>query len=163
MRFHDLYPITVNDMYVPTVSAPDSTGKRHGFLRKSNELWEFQEKFSSELSKYDEEIKLFIDRCNEEYDHLGFKLIILLGMPKSDLFYKRKSDDLRPNDTSNFLKSIEDVIASYTHKDDKYNIEIMGVKYRSEEESWGFTVILLPVDYMKYDYEYVKERFLNEN
>ena len=159
LKFENIYPVSTNDMYRPTVSAADSKGKRHGFLRTSYELMEFQDKFDPMLESHRSEIEEFINQCKSEYEYLGFKVTLLIGMPRESFFYKRKTDDLRPNDTSNFIKSIEDRVAVLTGIDDKYDVEIRAIKYCSDADTWGFSVIMEPTNYMSYNEDYYKEVF----
>lgn len=159
LKFDNIEPVDVNDMYIPTVSAPDSNGKRHGFLRSSYELMAFQDKFDAMLRDHESEIKSFIEQCRSEYEYLGFKVTLLVGMPREAYFYKRKTDDLRPHDASNYPKAIEDRLSVFTGIDDKYNVEMKAVKYCSDSNTWGFSLIMEPVNYMTYNEEYYKEAF----
>lgn len=162
LEIKDLYPVDVNDMYRPTVSAADRNGKRHGFLRSSNELMEFQDEFDERLDSYSDKINKFIEECKESYQYLGFKLLLLIGLPRDSFFYKRKTDDVRPHDASNYIKAIEDRIAVFTKIDDKYNMESSAIKYCSDSENWGFWIIMEPVNYMDYNETNIKEVYLNE-
>lgn len=162
LEFDDIEPVCTNEMYRPTVSAANSSGKRHAFLRSSYELMEFQDKFDKMLSNHKTEIDLFINNCKKLYKYLGFKVFILLRIPKDIIFYKRKSDDLRPCDASNYIKAIEDRLSVIIGIDDKYNMEVRSVKYCSEISNWGFSIIVEPVNYFDYNNDKYKEDFSND-
>lgn len=159
--FDDIEPVCTNEMYRPTVSAANSSGKRHAFLRSSYELMRFQDRFDVMLSSYKSDITSFLDECKKLYQYLGFKFTILLRIPKDVIFYKRRSDDLRPCDASNYIKAIEDRLSVITGIDDKYNMEVKAVKYCSDVSSWGFSIIIEPVNYFDYNSKLYEEDFNN--
>lgn len=167
LEFTDLYPVNVNDAYIPTSGkVKDGNSRRSAFLRKSNELIEFQKIYSNRLDQYKLSIDNFIQNCKRLFDHLGFDVTILVGMPRYSFFYKRKaiSDDLRPHDASNYIKTVEDGVSRCIGIDDKYNMEVHVVKYCNyESDNWEFYVIIDAVDYMKYNQSYIKEVYLNGN
>ena len=67
-------------------------------------------------------------------------------------FYKRKADDLRPHDTSNFIKAVEDQISKLLGVDDKYDIQVSAVKCYSDDTEGNPNVyaIVECIDYMMY-------------
>lgn len=166
LRFDELYPISVNDSYIPTSGRLKKGNKRRSaFLRRSPELIKFQDEFTRRLDYYKEDIEKFVKDCTDEYDYLGLRVSILVGMPRESFYYKQKSisDDLRPLDASNYTKVIEDVFSRYIKIDDKYNVDVRSVKYCDEEAShWGFYIIAEPVNYLKYDNNYIKEVYIND-
>lgn len=160
MSFPDLKLISTNDAYIPTAgSVKVGNRRRSAFLRRSNELIEFQGEFTRRIvSFYDEEIRNFKEFCQCNFERLGLILKLCIGMP--DMNYKRKSisHDLRPYDVSNYIKAVEDVISRTLGIDDKYNMEVCVMKYRLldiDEESlsrdhWKLDVEIIPVDYETY-------------
>ncbi len=143
--------VSTNEAYRPTYK-----GKR-SFYRKSTELIAFQEDFSSKLEAFRDTANLFTEQLSS-CEHLGLKLTIVIEMPRNMFFYKRKSDDLRPNDTSNFIKAIEDQISKFVGIDDKYNVKVTAVKCFSDEiELSNVYAILEPDDYMAYSSDKILE------
>lgn len=146
--------VSTNDMYIP-ISKGYNT--RRAYYKRSNELLDYQSYLYNYITQnYTDKIVSFIDSI-KDFKNLGFKVYIYIGMP--DMYYKQKSrsHDLRPYDLSNYLKSTEDIIALRLGIDDKYNMELFPIKYRSNEESWRTTVVMIPVDYSQYNEEYILE------
>lgn len=153
LQFDKMYPISVNDMYIPT-----SRGKtgRGAFLRKSGDLINFQNMISIRLDDYVEEIDEFLAKCQANYEYLGFKVTVWLGM--NDMFLKRQPDKLRALDTSNYFKALEDAISTRFQIDDRCNMEVHAIKYQIDELSpaWLTTIQIEPVNYM----DYVKDKIV---
>lgn len=146
--------VSTNDMYIP-ISKGYNT--RRAYYKRSNELLDYQSHLYNYITEnYSDKIVDFLNNISNR-KNLGFKVYIYIGMP--DMYYKQKSksDDLRPYDLSNYLKSTEDIIATRLGIDDKYNMELFPIKYKSNEECWRTTVIMIPVDYSIYNEEYISE------
>lgn len=163
LHFDDLEIVSTNDMYIPTVGRVRDNGKRRAFLRSSQELMNFQDKFDLMLESMSDRIVNFANKCKTDYQYLGFKVILLIGMPKDVLFYKRNPDDLRPRDASNYIKAPEDRLANILGIDDKYTMDIRSVKYLSDTNNWKLSIVIESVNYKDYTSNYIKEVFLNEN
>ena len=154
MKVSDVDLISTNDAYVPTYK-----GKR-SFYRRSKEMMTFQEVFSSKLSEYKEPLQAFISDKKEEIPYLGLILKLILILPRNIYFYKRKNDDLRPQDTSNFIKAIEDQISRVVGIDDKYNVQVSAVKcYHDDIEKPTVYMILECVNFMDYYASKILEYF----
>ena len=146
--------VSTNDMYIP-ISKGYNT--RRAYYKRSNELLEYQSDLYNRITEeYSDKIVDFMSNISHR-KNLGFKVYIFIGMP--DMYYKQKSksNDLRPYDLSNYLKSTEDIIATRLGIDDKYNMELFPIKYKSDEEFWRTTVIMIPVDYSIYNESYILE------
>lgn len=144
MEFDNMYPISTNDMYEPTYHRT----KHYSYLRKSSTLLEFQDNMKLRLSKYESDIKTFIEYSKSKFTHLGLKLTIWIGM--NDILLKT-SDNLRGYDTSNYIKALEDSISTALGIDDRYNMEVKAIKYKIDSKETWYTVIQLePVDYLSY-------------
>ena len=146
--------VSTNDMYIP-ISKGYNT--RRAYYKRSNQLLDYQSYLYNYITKnYSDKIVDFLNVI-KDYKNLGFKIYIYIGMP--DMYYKQKSksDDLRPYDLSNYLKSTEDIIATRLGIDDKYNMELFPIKYKSNDDYWRTTVIMFPVDYSIYNEEYILE------
>lgn len=147
--------VSTNDMYIP-ISKGYNT--RRAYYKRSNALIEYQsylynyitEKYTNKIVDFQNVIK------NQE--NLGFIVYIYIGMP--DMYYKQKSKshDLRPYDLSNYLKSTEDIIAMRLGIDDKYNMELFPIKYKSNEDSWRTTIVMIPIDYSMYNEDYILKK-----
>lgn len=160
MTFFPSSPVSTNDMYIP-VSKGKNT--RRGYYLKSSALKEYQETLFKEITDiYQDKIIRFLDYCNSNYDRLGFNVELFIGI--NDLNYKQKSiqHDLRPYDASNYIKSTEDIIASRLEIDDKYNMRVSVLKYKSSEDSWRTTVIIKPVDYSRFNDDFIFDKLKNE-
>lgn len=146
MKFEDIRPTSTNEMYRPAYTPKT----RRSFLRKSSELVAFQSSCQEAVKEYHDDIQEFISQCKSRYpNYLGFSLKITVGLPMEHMFYKRTARDLRPNDTSNLIKSIEDVVSSATGFDDKYNMEVSAQKVLSSSDKWEFTAELTPLSYLE--------------
>lgn len=143
--------VSTNDAYIPTYKG------KHCFYRKSKEMNAFQEAFSAELAKYSEAVGAFVESLRQEHEHLGIKLALVFVMPRDMYYYKRKADDLRPHDTSNYIKAAEDQISRLLGIDDKYDIQVSAVKCFSDSvtENPDVYAIIEGTDYMKYSDSYV--------
>ena len=144
--------VSTNDMYIP-ISKGYNT--RRAYYKRSNELIDYQSYLYNYLTEnYSDKIVNFCDYC-KNCNNLGFKIYIYIGMP--NMYYKQKnrSHDLRPYDLSNYLKSTEDIIAMRLGIDDKYNMELFPIKYKSNEDYWRTTVVMIPVDYSNYNEDYI--------
>lgn len=153
MTFYPNYPVSTNDMYIP-ISKGYNT--RRAYYKKSNELITYQEElFKQMTNNYSEQIVRFLDYCNSNYKSLGFRIYFLIGM--HDMYYKQKSKshDLRPYDISNYVKATEDILSNRLERNDKYNMEIHPIKYKSNEDHWRYTIIVQPVDYTLYNEELI--------
>lgn len=137
--------VSTNVAYRPTYK-----GKR-AFYRRSSELLAFQADFSSKLEACRDSLEVFKEQVASE-SHLGLKLTLILEMPRDMFFYKRKTEELRPSDTSNYIKAIEDQISQFIGIDDKYNVRVCAVKCFAEGlDACNVYAILEPDDYMRYD------------
>jgi hypothetical protein len=160
MSFPDLKLVSTNDAYIPTAGSVKAGHKRRSaFLRRSNELIEFQREFIRRImSFYSEELQKFKDTCSHDFERLGFQLRLAIGMP--DMNYKRKSIsyDIRPYDVSNYIKTVEDVISRALEVDDRYNMEVHIMKYKlldvdeefKSRDHWKLDVEIIPVNYETY-------------
>lgn len=158
MKFKDLHPVSTNDMYIPIAGRKvEGRSHRRAFLHASPQLQEYKEVLFMEMTEfYSVEISEFLMKSKKKFgSHLGFKLNLLFRMP--DMYYKQKSksDDLRPYDVSNYIKSTEDALATRLLLDDKYNMEVKSVKIcdKSIESGWGLDVTVEAVDYTYYNCE----------
>ena len=146
MRFSGIRPTSTNEMYRPAYTA-----KSHrSYLRKSSELVAFQSSCQENVKQYHEDIQEFVEKCKVKYPkYLGFSLKIVIGLPMDCMFYKKVTDDLRPIDTSNLIKSIEDIVSSAVGIDDKYNMKVSAEKIlSSNKKDWEFFVVLIPLCYL---------------
>lgn len=150
MRIDGLYPVSTNDMYIPT----RGKGQYGAFLRKSDTLKDFQINFSRKLQeKYSQEIARFLELSKAKYPkYLGFNVHLWVGM--NDMFYKRTPDDLRPYDASNYLKAVEDVISMIFEIDDKYNMHVEVDKFDIEADTWVIIIEYEPIEYMAHNTSY---------
>ena len=145
MKVYDI-PILVstNEMYRPTVNRKT----HHCFFRKSNELQAFQDAmrrlFESETICTKSDLEEFYN-CNKN----STKLVLLLKiyLPKSKYCIENNPDKLAKSDCSNFIKSIEDSIASWLGIDDRYNESIVCTKTIHPKNKYGFIAILSSSDY----------------
>lgn len=146
--------VSTNDMYIP-ISKGYNT--RRAYYKRSSELLDYQSYLYNYITEnYMDKIVDFM-KSIDSYENLGFKIYIYIGMP--DMYYKQKSKshDLRPYDLSNYLKSTEDIIAMRLGIDDKYNMELFPIKYKSDEEYWRTTIIIIPINYSEYNEKYILE------
>lgn len=144
--------VSTNDMYIP-ISKGYNT--RRAYYKRSSQLIDYQSYLFNYITEnYSDKIVDFLNVIKDN-KNLGFKVYVYIGMP--DMYYKQKSksNDLRPYDLSNYLKSTEDIIATRLGIDDKYNMELFPIKYKSNEESWRTTVVMIPIDYSMYNEEYI--------
>ena len=154
IKIKDIELVSTNEAYRPTYKG------KYAFFRRSKELLAFQKNFSEKLQEYTEPFQFFLETQKQNISFLGIKLNLILSLPFYMFFYKRKSDDLRPNDTSNFIKSIEDQLSNFMKIDDKYNVQVSATKCYDEN-------LLLPsvyaiiecVDYKGYHSRHVLDHF----
>ena len=145
MKVADIDLVSTNDAYIPTYK-----GKR-SFYRRSKELMKFQEEFSTKLLEYKESLQMFVEQNKTEISYFGLILKLILILPRDVFFYKRKTDDLKPQDTSNFIKAIEDQVSKVLGIDDKYNVQVSAVKcYEDEIQKPTVYMILECANYMDY-------------
>lgn len=148
----DIKLVSTNDAYIPTYK-----GKR-SFLRRSNSLLEFQKTFQEKALEFKEQALAFIEKERQAYKNLGIKIFLIFILPRDVYFYKRKKEDIRPQDTSNFIKSVEDQIALLLEVDDKYNLEVSAIKcYEDNRENSSIFVKVSCLDYI----EQTKEKVFN--
>lgn len=148
----DIKLVSTNDAYIPTYK-----GKR-SFLRRSNSLLEFQKTFQEKALEFKERALAFIEKERQAYKNLGIKIFLIFILPRDVYFYKRKKEDIRPQDTSNFIKSVEDQIALLLEVDDKYNLEVSAIKcYEDNRENSSIFVKVSCLDYI----EQTKEKVFN--
>lgn len=127
--------ISVNDQYIHPVRKTKS-GRYVSYFAKSPYLKEVQSFYEDSLKDLisDNDIEKFKSFVENDKDN-GIQLYIILGIPSSDI---------RENDASNYIKSIEDCIVSRTGIDDSMNYRVIVEKrkYDNEEGKWILKVVL---------------------
>lgn len=135
--------VSTNDMYVPTLNRKT----HHCFLRKSEGLIRFQsimdKLFESGEIGYDKDKLDKYLELNPNPDN-RYLFILTIWIPASSYYSSKSQTDLNNNDSSNYVKSIEDSIMSHLGIDDKYNLIIVSRKKVSEDSHWKFHVSLVP-------------------
>lgn len=137
-KFKGLPVCSTNKMYEPT------KGKNKGaYLRKSRHLIEWQSKmskmFESEIFYTKEDLELFKQHVIS--DRRAVVMYLYVIVPEKEY---RSKNDLKVNDISNMIKTIEDCIASNIGLDDKYNTQVIACKsYIEGNNEWMYRVILV--------------------
>lgn len=137
--------VSTNDMYVPTAVKSKKTGRYHSFLRKSSKLIDFQSAvnnyFSSDNLAYSKD---YLSKVAEiiESNKVGMVLEIHIQIPEDE--YKSSSGKYLRNDTSNFIKAIEDAVCSNIGYDDTYNEVVIASKMISLDNQWRVSISIYP-------------------
>lgn len=104
---------------------------------KSSEAVTFEKKLSGYLDKYHKEIEEFLQGI-EERQALGLELVIYV--PESEFYTKKKEMSLTALDVSNTLKMLEDTLYKYLDINDALNVKVSAEK-RPTSNSGYMTLI----------------------
>lgn len=139
-RFVGYQPVSANDMYIPTARKRKKGGGGFGgaFLRKSWQLDQWQntvkQAFADEVFYPTDYIALIASYINNH--NIGAKFILKISIPKEEYWNEANEFELYRNDTSNFIKAIEDSIFSNIGIDDKRTIKLEVEKGYNEDYVW---------------------------
>lgn len=124
-------PVSTNDMYFH-MPKKTKNGRMTTYTIKSPELKNFQSTMKGILSEiYPNDILDTLKELVGKNTPYGLSLVMIFLMPP---------DNYISSDTSNYIKSLEDTIVSYTGIDDRYNIVITAAKGLSYDDDWHIMI-----------------------
>lgn len=127
---HEITPVSANDMYF----VPRKLGK----MIKTPHYRSFESSMKERLEELvtPESISEFMDKLDDPSFAINFT--IDLFMP-DDEFYRR--------DSSNYLKTVEDIVKNHIGIDDSRNKKVSAEKFISETGKWKFVCKITAVQY----------------
>lgn len=140
-RFCNFRPVSTNDAYVPTARKRKLVnGKVHyggAFLRKSELLIKWQRGIQSAFDQEFFYSKEDLDKLAKWVNtfKVGLILELKISIPE-DEYWNHSDHTLYINDTSNFIKTIEDSIYRGIGIDDTRNIKVIAEKGYNEDGVW---------------------------
>ena len=110
--------ISVNEQYIHPVRRCND-GRYRSYVVRSPYLKEVQQFYDEEFKRIpDEVVKDFQDYVSQSSEN-GLEIYIEIGMPKSQI---------NENDSSNYIKAVEDCLSERLKIDDSHNITVSASK-----------------------------------
>lgn len=149
MLFTNIDLVSNNEMYIPTKRKVGGA-----FLRCSNELRDFKNNMILRMNESLSQINLDPEK--------PYNFKIRISLPEYDYFINSRSR-LRANDTSNFIKAIEDSVCENLGYNDRNNILVSAEKgYNKSKDIYHAEVIIEEretfdnlLEFNEEDYDYV--------
>lgn len=122
-------PLSVNESYMAT-SYTSGSGYKGAKIAPSPALTNYKEEMSALFEK------AYGDRILDS-DKL-YTLRLIFSLPKLQFYYK--NGKIRKQDTSNFIKPLEDIISQVIRVDDSKFVKVSSEKYFNDTEEYYIAV-----------------------